>query len=55
MLSMLEWATRSPKSVTRWHDIGYDDESKKAAELLEARDAIEVSWIRRQYKLTPKD
>lgn len=52
---MLEYASRSSKSSMRWHDISFDDESKKAAELLEARGVIEVRWVRKQYRLTPKD
>lgn len=54
MLAMLEYASRSAKSATRWHDIGFNTESKEAAKLLETRGVIEVSWVRNQYRLTPE-
>lgn len=55
MFAMLEYASHSPKRAARWHDIGYSEESKEAARLLETRGVVEASWVRSQYRLTPKD
>lgn len=36
----------------RWHDIGRDDASKRATELLAKRGVIEIRQPQNQYKLT---
>jgi hypothetical protein len=48
MLAMLEWAAKHPK---RWHDIGRIEATRKAAELLQKRDVIEIWPETNQYKL----
>jgi hypothetical protein len=51
MLSILEYAAKHPSG---WHDIGRDDDSKRAVELLVKRGVLEVRQPMNQYKLTPK-
>ena len=51
MLALLEWAADHP---TRWHDIGPEEASKRAAELLAKRGVIEIREYSNQYKLKPK-
>jgi hypothetical protein len=51
MLALLEWASDHPK---RWHDIGPEESSKRAAELLAKRGVIEIRGYSNQYKLKPK-
>lgn len=51
MLALLEWAADHPK---RWHDIGRDEATVRAAELLEKRGVIEVRQPMNQYRLKPK-
>jgi hypothetical protein len=51
MLALLEWASDHP---TRWHDIGPEESSKRAAELLAKRGVIEIREYSNQYKLKPK-
>lgn len=48
MLALLEWAAENP---TRWHDIGPEESSKRAAELLAKRGVIEIREYSNQYKL----
>jgi hypothetical protein len=50
MLALLEWASDHPK---RWHDIGPEESSKRAAELLAKRGVIEIREYSNQYKLKP--
>jgi hypothetical protein len=51
MLALLEWAAENP---TRWHDIGKDPATVRAAELLAKRGVIEIREYSNQYKLKPK-
>jgi hypothetical protein len=51
MLALLEWASDHP---TRWHDIGPEESTKRAAELLAKRGVIEIRQPMNQYKLKPK-
>ena len=48
MLALLEWASDHPK---HWHDIGPEESSKRAAELLEKRWVIEVRQPMNQFRL----
>jgi hypothetical protein len=50
MLALLEWAAEHPK---RWHEIGQEPATVKAAELLEKRGMIEVRQPQNQYRLKP--
>lgn len=50
MLALLEWASDHPK---RWHDIGREESSKRAAELLAKRGIIEIREYSNQYRLKP--
>jgi hypothetical protein len=48
MLAIFEWGKRYPK---RWHDIGKDEASERAAELLATRGLIEIRQPQNQYRM----
>lgn len=51
MLALIEWASDRP---ARWHDLGRDPATMKAAEHLEKRGVIEVRQPQNQYRITPR-
>jgi hypothetical protein len=50
MLAILEWASDHPK---HWHDLGPLESTRRAAEALEKRGAIEIRQPMNQYRLVP--
>jgi hypothetical protein len=48
MLAIFEWGRRYPK---RWHDIGDDEGSQRAAALLATRGLIEIRQPQNQYRM----
>jgi NDP-sugar pyrophosphorylase family protein len=51
MLAVVEWAAKHPK---HWHNIGKLEATRKAAELLAKRSAIEIWKETNLYRLKPK-
>lgn len=51
MLALIEWASDRPN---RWHDLGREPSTLRAAELLEKRDVIEIRQPQNQYKIKAK-
>ena len=51
MLAMIEWASEYPKA---WHKIGNLDATRRAAELLEKCDVIQIWKETGLYRRKPK-
>ena len=50
MLALVEWASHRPD---KWHPIGTLESTKKAAQLLAARNVIEIWDQANMYRLKP--
>ena len=51
MFEILDYATKYPKPNS-WHDIGWDEASRKAIERLAAEGLVEITEHSNQYRLT---